>query len=46
MINTKVEHIYSALTFGMHKFSLSMDPCITHAETQLAQAEAVTGNLN
>ena len=45
MINTQVEHIFSAHSFGTHRFSLSMDSCITHAENESAQAEAVVGNL-
>ena len=45
MIETQVEHISLTHSFGMHKFSLHLDSCITHAEDQPAQAEAVVGNL-
>ena len=44
MIKTQVEHIFSAHSFGMHRFSLSVDSCITHTENQSVQAEAVVGN--
>ena len=45
MINTRVEHISSAHSFGMYRFSLSMDSCVTHAENQSTQAEALEENL-
>ena len=45
MINIQVEHIFSAHSFGMQGFSLSVDSCVAHTETQSAQAEAVVGNL-
>ena len=45
MIETQVENISSTHSFGMHRFSLSMDSCVTHTEDQSAQAEAVVGNL-
>ena len=44
MKNTQVEHIPSAHSFGAYKFSLSMDSCVTHAENQSAQTEAVVEN--
>ena len=45
MINTRVEHISSAHSCGAHRFSMSTDLCVSHAENQSAQAEAVVGNL-
>ena len=43
MIETQVEHTSSTHSIGAHRFSLSMDLCITHAEDQSTQAEAIAG---
>ena len=45
MINTQVEHISSAHSFGTYRFSLIVDLCVTCAENQSAQAKAVARNL-
>ena len=44
MIETQVKHISSTHSFGIHKFSLSGGPCITHTEDLSAEAEAIVGN--
>ena len=45
MIETKLGHMTSTYSFDTHRFSLSMDSCVTHTKANSAQAEAVAGNL-